>query len=303
MHKTNISLWQHSHIFIEGGKSSERNAWIVFGLTAAMMIAEIAAGWLFGSMALLADGWHMSTHALALGITAIAYLLARRHISDKRFAFGTWKIEILGGYTSAILLGFVALYVAAESIHRFFRPLSIQYNQAIIVAIIGLAVNLISAFILRDRGHEQHSHQHKDLNIHAAYMHVLADALTSVLAISALFGGKYMGWVWLDPFMGIVGAAMIGRWMAGLLKETGNILLDREMDAGVTVEIREAIEADGDSKISDLHVWRVGRDKYSCIVAIVSSHPKEPEYYKRILRQHEELAHITIEISPCTDTG
>jgi cation diffusion facilitator family transporter len=307
MHKTHISLWQHSHVFSAGNERAEKRAWVVFGLTAAMMAVEIVAGWLFGSMALLADGWHMSTHALALGITAIAYLLARRYISDARFAFGTWKIEILGGFVSAILLGVVALYMASESVHRFFKPLSIKYNQAIIVAVIGLAVNVASAFILKGHGHEGHSHHddhdhnHKDLNIHAAYLHVVADALTSVLAIAALLGVKYMGWNWLDPCMGIVGAIMIIRWTYGLLRETGNILLDREMDAGIVGEIHQAIESDGDTRISDLHVWRVGRDKIACIVALVSSHPQNREYYKKILQQHEELAHITIEISPCSE--
>ncbi|HOE63056.1 MAG TPA: CDF family Co(II)/Ni(II) efflux transporter DmeF [Candidatus Sumerlaeota bacterium] len=309
MHKTKNILEHHPHIFNEGNKGAERNAWIVFFLTVIMMAAEILGGWMFGSMALLADGWHMSTHALALGITAVAYLLARRYTTDKRFAFGTWKIEILGGYTSAILLGFVALYMAAESVRRFYKPHSIQHKQAIVIAVFGLIVNIVSALILKGRSpehpihQEKHFHHQKDLNIHAAYVHVLSDALTSVLAIIALFGDKYMGWRWLDPLMGIVGAVMIGIWMLGLLNETGNILLDRERDEGMSVKIRKALEADGDSRISDLHVWRVGRNKYACIVAIVSSHRHVPEYYKRILRQYEELAHITIEINSLEDIG
>jgi len=305
MHTKNISIWQHSHVFSSWKTQAEKSAWVIFFLTAVMMLIEIWAGLLFRSMALLADGWHMSTHALALGITAIAYLLARRCSSDVRFAFGTWKMEILGGFVSAIMLGIVALYMSVESIRRFFRPLVIHYNQAIIVAMIGLAVNVVSALILKEHGYEEDSHHnnrghgHKDLNIHAAYLHVISDALTSVFAIVALLGGKYLRWNWLDPFMGIVGSAMIIRWTYGLLRETGNILLDRETDTSIVGEIRRAIEADGDTKISDLHVWRIGRGKFACIVSLVSSRPQSPEYYKGLLRHHDELLHITIETHSC----
>jgi len=300
MHTKNISIWQHSHVFSSGETRAEKNAWIVFFLTSVMMIIEIWAGWLFCSMALLADGWHMSTHALALGITAIAYLLARRCSSDVRFAFGTWKVEVLGGFVSAILLGLVALYMSVESIRRFFKPLVIHYNQAIIVAIIGLLVNVVSALILQEREgnslHDDRGRMHKDLNIHAAYLHVIADAMTSVFAIVALLGGKYLRLNWLDPFMGIVGSAMIIRWTYGLLRETGNILLDRETDTRMVGEIRRTIEADGDTRISDLHVWRIGRGKFACILALVSSYPQSPQYYKELLHGHDQLSQITIEV-------
>jgi cation diffusion facilitator family transporter len=214
-------------------------------------------------------------------------------------------MEILGGFVSAIMLGIVALYMSVESIRRFFKPLVIHYNQAIIVAMIGLAVNVVSVLILKEHRYEEDSHHnnrghgHKDLNIHAAYLHVISDALTSVFAIVALLGGKYLRWNWLDPFMGIVGSAMIIRWTYGLLRETGNILLDRETDTSIVGEIRRAIEADDDTKISDLHVWRIGRGKFACIVSLVSSRPQSPEYYKGLLSRHDELLHITIETHSC----
>lgn len=297
-----------THRFDSGSPLAERNTWRVIGLSASMMVIEIVAGWWFGSMALLADGWHMSTHVAALGITAAAYWLARRYAHDQRFAFGTFKIEVLGGFASAILLGLVALLVAVESAERFFVPRSIQYDHALIVAVIGLLVNLLSASLLGDgthaalHGHDHdhdsphEPHHHHDLNLRAAYMHVLADAATSVLAIVALLGGKYGNWGWLDPLMGVVGAAMIGLWSISLIRVTSIVLLDREMDHPVASEIRETIEADGHSRISDLRVWRVGRSSFACLALIETREPRTAAEYRQQLRAHEELAHITIEV-------
>ncbi len=264
-------------------------------LTGSMMVVELVAGWLFRSMAVFADGWHMSTHAAALSLTGLAYLYARRLKSDRRFAFGPWKIEPLGGFASAILLGIVALYMAAESVRRLFHPLSIQYDQALIVAAAGLVVNLASAFILRASPSGQ-EHGHHDLNLKAAYLHVVADATTSVLAIVALIFGKWLHWRFLDPLMGIAGGALICVWAVGLLRDTSRVLLDREMDNHVVEELRACLEADGEARISDLHVWRVGRSRFACAIAVVAAKPRSAEEYRALLRQHEEIAHATIEV-------
>ncbi len=274
-----------------------------------MMVVEIVAGLLFRSMAVLSDGWHMSTHAAALGITALAYVIARRSAHDGRYAFGTWKVEVLGGFASAIVLAMVALYMAVESVRRLAQPLQIQYDQALIVAVVGLVVNLVSARLLVGHGeagghaHAGHGHAHGDLNLRAAYLHVLADATTSVLAIVALLGGRFFGWAALDPLMGIVGAAMVSVWAWGLLRDTSRVLLDREMDAGVVGEVREALEADGATHITDLHVWRVGRVQYACVVSLVSDAPRSAEEYKALLRVHEELVHVTVEVATSTTTA
>ena len=292
----------HSHHFDSGSPLAERNTWRVIGLSVVMMVAEIVAGWWYGSMALLADGWHMSTHVAALGITAGAYWLARRYARDQRFAFGTFKIEVLGGFASAILLSLVALLIVAESLERFFVPRSIQYDQALIVAVIGLLVNLLSAWLLGDgtlHGHDHDHdspHEHQDLNLRAAYLHVLADAATSVLAIVALLGGKYGKWGWLDPLMGVVGAALIGIWSLSLIRVTSIVLLDREMDHPLVAEIRETIESDRKSRVSDLHVWRVGRSRFACLALIEIHEPRTAADYRQQLRAHEELSHITIEV-------
>lgn len=308
-----LSLWQHSHEFDAGNPVAERNTWRVVGLAALMMVVEIAAGWWTGSMALLADGWHMSTHVAALGITAGSYWLARQYARDARFAFGTFKIEVLGGFASAIILSLVALLMVAESIERLFSPHSIHYEQALAVAVIGLVVNLASVWLLGDdhaAGHyhdHDHSHdhdhdhdpsggQHHDLNLRAAYVHVLADAATSVLAIVALLGGKFWNWAWLDPLMGIVGAVLVGVWSSGLIRATSRVLLDREMDHALVIAIREAIESDGQSHVSDLHLWRVGRAHFACIVAVVSREPRTPDDYREQLRPHEQLVHVTVEV-------
>jgi cation diffusion facilitator family transporter len=277
------------------------------------MIAEILFGWIANSMALLADGWHMGTHAFALGISLVAYRMARKYAKDETFTFGTWKIEILGGYTSAIVLGIVGMIMIFTSVERMIYPLNIYYNQALFVAILGLLVNLVCAIILNSSGHahehtyhqhgedehNRHEHHHEDLNLKSAYLHVVADAMTSVLAIIALLGGKYFNFVWLDPFMGIVGAGLIIRWSFLLLKDTGGILLEREVNNPVADEIKAEIESDGDSKICDLHIWKVAQNKYACIVSLVTARNYSIEAYKERLYKIHELAHVTIEVNEC----
>lgn len=290
----------HTGRFDEGNPLAERGTRLALILTLLMMVAEIIGGWAFNSMALLADGWHMSSHALALGLSLLAYALARRYAHDARFSFGTWKFEVLGSYTSALLLLAVAALMGYESILRLLDPSPIRYDQAIFVAIIGLAVNLACAWLLRDQHHheheEAHDHDHHDLNQHAAFLHVLADAATSVLAIVALCAGKLWGAAWLDPVMGIAGGLLVGIWSIGLLRQSSRILLDAEMDAPVVSEIREVIAASPiPAKILDLHVWRVGKGRYACILSLETLEPVSPEFYRQQLAVHEELVHITVE--------
>jgi cation diffusion facilitator family transporter len=293
--------WRHSHVFDEGNPLAERNTRWAVVLTAFMMVAEIIGGWMFNSMSLLADGWHMSSHALALGLSVFAYRAARRFASDTRFAFGTWKIEVLGGYTSALLLVLVAGLMLYQSVERLIAPTPIHYNQAIAIATIGLLVNLACAWLLKDghaHEHEANDHHHHDLNQRSAYLHVVADAATSVLAILALTGGKLWGASWLDPVMGIVGAGLVAVWAYGLLRDTGRVLLDAEMNAPVVAEIREVILASQiEAHISDIHVWRVGKGKYACILSLVTKVDVEPDYFKRTLSVHEELIHISVEVN------
>ena len=314
MHTDNLSAWTHDHVFDTGNALAERSTWVVMWITAAAMVIEITAGWWFNSMALLADGWHMSSHAFAIGVSALAYAAARRYAQDRRFAFGTWKIEILGGFASAIFLLGVAAMMVVGSIERIVSPQAIQYREAIAVAILGLAVNLACALILgkahhHGHGHHHgnehphghgHDHPHHDLNLKSAYLHVIADAATSVLAIVALVGGWIYGWSWLDPVMGIVGAVLVAIWAKGLLVETGRVLLDREMDHPVVAEIREVIESGpeaGDTRITDLHVWRVGKEAYSCAIAVVTRDGTlTPDAVRARLAVHEEIVHSTIEI-------
>jgi cation diffusion facilitator family transporter len=320
MHTQNPSLFAHDHGFDAGNPAGERGARLVMWITAAMMAIEIGAGLAFNSMALLADGWHMSSHALAIGLSAFAYAAARRLAKDRRFAFGTWKIEVLGGFTGAVLLLVIAVLMVAGSVERLLSPQPIQYAQAMAVGVVGLAVNLACAFILGhahdDHGSRAHGHahghdpvhgpdhgHHHDLNLKSAYLHVIADAATSVLAIVALAGGWLYGWAWLDPAMGIAGAALVGWWAKNLLAETGTVLLDREMDHPVVEEIREALETGpeaGDTRISDLHVWRVGRNAYACAVSLVTHDPHlTPQQVRGALSIHEEIAHVTVEIERC----
>jgi cation diffusion facilitator family transporter len=299
----NLEQWRHAHQFHSVNKKNERSTLQVIGITIMMMIVEIGAGMAFGSMSLLADGWHMGTHAAALGITAFAYAYARRHADDPRYSFGTGKVCVLGGYTSAIILGGVALWMVIESLERLFSPARIQFNEAIMVAVIGLAVNLFSAFLLQEHHphpHDHpHDHPHHDHNIRAAYLHVLADALTSLLAIAALLTGKYFGWAWMDPFMGIVGAVIISKWAYGLIKDTGGILLDREVDRNTVAAIYKTIESDSDNRVVDFHIWEIGDSKLSAIISIVTRHPKPPEYYKELLKNFNRLVHITVEVNVC----
>jgi cation diffusion facilitator family transporter len=299
---------KHSHRFDEGNPLAEKNTLRVAILTAVMMVVEIAGGWYYNSMALLADGWHMSSHTVALGLSVFAYACARRFAHDPRFSFGTWKIEVLGGYTSAIFLVMVAGLMIYQSVERLIVPSQIHYNQAISIAIVGLLVNLVSAWLLKDghhhhhdhaHGHDDHAHHgHHDLNLRSAYMHVLADAATSVLAIIALFGGKLWGISWLDPVMGLVGAVLVSVWAYSLLRDTGRVLLDAEMNVPVVAEIREVIAASPvKAQICDLHVWRVGKGKFACILSLATDNDASPEYFKQQLSIHEELVHISIEIN------
>jgi cation diffusion facilitator family transporter len=301
---------RYSHLFNEGNPLAERNTkWAVF-LTSLMMIGEIFGGWFYNSMALLADGWHMSSHVLALGLSVFAYRAARKLTHDERFAFGTWKIEIIGGYTSAIFLIGVAGLMLYQSAQRLITPMPIHYDQAIAIAIAaaGLVVNLLCAWLLKDGHHHDHSHghshdhHHQDLNLRSAYLHVIADAATSVLAIIALFGGKIWGTNWLDPTMGIVGAFLVLIWAYRLLLDTGRVLLDAEMDAPVVGEIFEVInDSPIQAKITDLHVWRVSKNKYACILSLLTSETVTPDYFKKQLSIHEELVHITVEINHCAN--
>lgn len=295
--------WNHPHIFDEGNPLAEkRTKWAVL-LTISMMIAEIIGGYVFNSMALLADGWHMSSHALALGLSVLAYIFARRFAHDSRFAFGTWKIEVLAGYTSAILLVLVAGLMLFQSVERLIFPTQIHYNQAIFVAIAGLLVNVICAWLLKDGHVHTHDHEHghvhhHDLNLRSAYIHVITDAATSVLAIIALCAGKLWGASWLDPVMGIIGSGLVSIWAYGLIRDSSKVLLDAEMNAPVVDEIREVINNDiVKVYISDLHVWRVGKGKYACILGLVISENIQPDYFRNKLSIHEELAHITIEVN------
>ena len=306
MHRTNLSGYQHQHNFHVVSESNIKRIFFVVLITAVSMAAEIVFGWIFNSMALLADGWHMATHASALGITLFTYLLAKKLKNDSRYSFGTWKIEILGAYTSAILLAFVGAVVVYSSIERILHPAVIRYDQALIVTLIGLTVNIVSALILtlgkkkddHDHGHGPHKHGH-ELGIKSAYLHVLSDALTSIFAVAALLGAKLFNLNFLDPVMGILSTILIFKWAFELLRETSSALLDRNDDRELTAEIEGIIEADGDTKISDLHLWRVSGREYACIISLVSSRVKKTEYYRELLKPVHELAHVSIEVVKC----
>jgi cation diffusion facilitator family transporter len=317
MHTRTLEQWQHTHHFTQDDRQSERRTRIVIGLTFTMMILEIASGLIFGSMALLADGWHMATHVAALSITAIAYWYARRHADNPRYSFGTGKVGVLGGFASAIALAVVALVMALESMQRFFMDVTIQFPEAIAVAVIGLVVNLVSALLLRDHHahhhHHGHAHHHDDAhdhdhdhahhhdhNLRAAYLHVLADALTSLLAIIALVAGMFLGWIWLDAVMGIVGALVITRWSWGLLRDTSAVLLDSDVSPSTVEAVQAIVEADADNRVADLHIWRVGQHHLAAIISVVTHYPQPPEHYKELLREVPDLAHVSVEVQPCT---
>lgn len=333
MHAPSLQSLQHEHVFLgDNHERNERRTWFVIALTATMMVVEIVAGTVYGSMALVADGWHMSTHAAALLISALAYFYARRHARNPRFTFGTGKIGDLAGFASAIILALIALLIGWESLMRLTNPVPIDFAQAIAVAVVGLVVNLASAWLLKDDhhhgGHHHHGHNHhhhghhghghyhdhgglhghdhhdhslaarRDNNLRAAYLHVLADALTSVLAIAALLAGRAYGWLWLDPLMGIVGALVIARWSWGLIRDAGAVLLDViPEDEDLPDEIREALEGEGD-RITDLHVWQVGPGHHAAIIALATPTPKAPSTYKDQLAHLRELSHVTVEVQP-----
>lgn len=297
-----LQRWRHSHSFGQDQKRpGEVRTLIVIAITASMMVIEIVAGIAYGSMALLADGLHMGSHAVALGINAFAYVYARRHAHNERFSFGTGKVNTLGGYTGAILLAVFAAMMAWESVIRLINPVSIAFNQAIFVATLGLVVNGVSVFILgdnhsHDHGDHHHEHHHHDHNLKSAYLHVLADALTSLLAIFALLIGKYFGAVWMDPLMGIVGAILVGRWSIGLLKSTSAILLDEQGSQALSDEVRQAIEFSDDHRVVDLHLWTVGPGIHSAVVSIVSRVPQSPGYFKSLIPDHLPIQHLSIEV-------
>jgi len=315
MHTHDLSPWQHSHRFGTESRDAERSTRLVMWITAATMVLEIGAGWWFNSMALLADGWHMSSHAFAIGLSAFAYAAVRRYAADPRFAFGTWKIEVLAGFASALFLLGIAGLMVVGSLERLWSPEPIHYREAIVVAVVGLLVNLVCARLLAGAHHghahdhgqahgHDHSHAHgEDLNLKSAYLHVIADAATSVLAIAALVGGWLMGWRWLDPLMGIVGAVLVAVWAKGLLLQTGRVLLDREMDHPVVDEIREGVEhglADSHTRVADLHVWRVGRNAYSCALTVVTHSPTlDAAAVRSTFSMHQEIVHSTVEIQRC----
>jgi cation diffusion facilitator family transporter len=317
MHTDDLSAWQHHHEFDSGNAAGQSSTRIVMWITAVMMAAEIGSGWWFNSMALLADGFHMSSHAVAIGLSAFAYAAARRHASDARYAFGTWKIEVLGGFASAIFLLVVVALMVLGSIERLFSPTPIHYEEAMLVAAAGLAVNIFSAYLLgkaHHHGHEhdthhhghERGHQHHDLNLRSAYVHVMADAATSILAILALAGGWRYGWSWLDPVMGLVGATVVVLWAKRLIADTSMVLLDREMDHPVVEEIREVVERGGrvdEARIADLHVWRVAKGSYACALSVVT-HDKALTAAKvrQWISEHEEVVHATIEIHVCPGT-
>jgi cation diffusion facilitator family transporter len=292
MHIHILENWQHSHNFLVEPGKAERNTKIVMILTVVTMVIEIIAGWLSGSMALLADGWHMATHVAAFGITLFAYQYARKNVNNPQYTFGTGKVGVLGGFTSAVILAMVALIMVIESLMRLFRPDLIHFNEAIAVAIIGLGVNLISALVLED----DHDHDH---NIQAAYIHVLADALTSILAITALCGGKFFGWIWLDAVMGIVGAMVIAKWAYNLLQDTSAVLLDGAVDKEIRSSVLTVIESDADNRVADLHLWHLSQNHLAAMISLVTHYPQEPEYYRHLLQKIPSIAHVIVEVNPC----
>jgi cation diffusion facilitator family transporter len=311
MHTHSLDQWHHGHVFLgEKHDQHERRTWFVVALTAGTMVAEIAGGSLFGSMAVVADGFHMSTHVAALAIAALAYRFARRHAADARFSFGTGKLGELAAFSSALILLLIAVLIAYESVVRFLNPIAIKYDEAIAIACIGLAVNLASAWLLAGDGHHHghahddgdghHHHHSHDHNIRAAYVHVLADAVTSVLAIGGLLMGRFYGLVWMDALVGIVGAGVIISWAVGLVRSSGAVLLDIVPSRGLADRVRSRLEVEGD-RVADLHLWQLGPGHAGLIAAVVSERPQPPQAYKARLADIGGLSHVTIEVHPCPD--
>lgn len=333
MHSHSLDAWQHRHVYLgEKHDRHERRTWLVVALTAAMMVVEIVGGSIYGSMALVADGWHMSTHAGALAIAAFAYRFARRRAHDPRYSFGTGKFGELAGFSSAVILAIVALLIAYESALRLFSPVIIHFEEAIPIAIVGLVVNLATAWLLYDQDHHGHGHghadhdddhqhdhehhehhdhdghehgahahhtaDHRDHNLRAAYFHVLADAMTSVLAIVALVAGRLYGWTFMDPLMGVVGAVVISVWAVGLMRSAGAVLVDAVPDRRLAAAVRRRLEVGGD-QVADLHLWRLGPGHVALIAAIVSDRPQAPDAYKARLDGLDGLSHVTIEVHAC----
>jgi len=311
MHSHSIDQWTHDHNFLGSRHDRhERRTWFVVALTATMMVGEIVVGWLSGSMALLADGWHMATHAAALGIAALSYLFARRQAGNSYFTFGTGKFGDLAAFSSAIILVMIAIQIAYESAVRLLHPVQIAYGEAIAVAALGLVTNIVSAWLLRDdsdhhhgRGHDQshihaHGHHYHDNNLRAAYVHVMADAATSILAIAALLVAMYAQWVWADPAVGIIGSLVIASWAYGLLRASGAVLLDVHADKNLEMVIRDRLETKGD-RVTDLHLWQVGPGHRAAVISVVSDHPQSPATYKRRLGGLRGLSHVTIEVETC----
>jgi cation diffusion facilitator family transporter len=310
MHAGSLDYLTHSRAFLgEQHEEHERRTWLVVGLTFSMMVAEIAGGTWFGSLALVADGGHMSTHAAALSISAGAYLYARRHAANRRFTFGTGKLGDLAGYTSAVVLGMIALLIGYESVERLLHPIAIAYGEAIAIASLALAVNLISAWLLRgDHHHDHHGEDHRDhhdhahdLNLRAAYIHVLADAAPSVLAITGLSLAWALGWQFMDPLVGLAGTVVIASWAWGLLRDAGRVLVDAVPEAAlIEAEVRERLEQDGD-RLTDFHLWQIGPGHLACIIALISDMPRSASTYKARLTDISGLGHITIEVETCPD--
>ena len=308
MHTRDTEDWQHDHVFAQDRvRPGEKRTLIVVAITATMMVVEIAAGFVYGSMALLADGLHMASHAAALGIAFLAYVIARRLAADERFSFGTGKLNSLAGFASAVLLLGFALIMVTESASRFINPVAISYDQALVVAVLGLIVNGLSAWIFAATPHDHHDHHdhghahHHDHNLRAAYLHVLADALTSVLAIVALLAAKLYGVNWLDPFMGIVGAALVSRWSYGLIRDSARVLLDRQADETRVAAIRDALESGSGDRITDLHCWSIGPGIFAADIAIVSDNPKSPDDYRSRIPAVLGIVHVTVEVHRCQD--
>lgn len=309
MHSHSLDQWTHEHVFLGRRHArNERRTWFVVALTSLMMVAEIVGGAIFGSMALLADGWHMATHAAALGVAGLAYYYARRHAHDRRFAFGTAKLGELAAFTSAVILAMIAVLVAYESVLRLANPVPIAYAQAIAIAVLGLGVNLASAWLLRDDHSHHHDHNHgagddhahahqhdRDNNLRAAYFHVLADASTSVLAIVALVLAGAFAWTWIDPAVALVGSGVIAYWSYGLIRDAGAVLVDAVPIDNEEAAIRERLEIEGD-RITDLHLWQVGPGHRAAVISLVTAAPRAPSFYKSRLAGLHHLCHVTIEI-------